>query len=199
MARKPRRPNVTLTCPECSGQFMVRQSRIEKTQRDICCSRECECRRRTRPMADRFWEKVQRTKSCWLWMGSVNRAGYGQINDGRRPQLAHRVAWELTFGPIPDGLCALHDCPDGDNPRCVNPEHLFIGTQLDNIADAIRKTRNTKGSQFPQAKLTDDSVREMRKRYAAGGITQQRLADEYGVTNGIICEILSRKRWAHVA
>lgn len=96
---------------------------------------------RGRSLADRFWEKVEMGDGCWEWQGAFDGHGYGQLNvDGRRV-LAHRLAYELTHGPIPKGLLVLHDCPDGDNPACVNPDHLWLGTHKDNSQDMSNKGR----------------------------------------------------------
>ena len=86
----------------------------------------------------RFWAKVRKSDGCWLWQASTS-VGYGQINIGGRPQRAHRVAWELTFGGIPDGLWVLHRC---DTRLCVRPGHLFLGTVTDNNRDMFAKGRN---------------------------------------------------------
>lgn len=102
-------------------------------------------RKRT-PLLDRFARFVQRTDDlfgCWLWTGSL-RNGYGQINDGtRRTIYAHRIVWEQTYGPIPPGRCICHHC---DERRCCRPDHLFLGTRADNIADMVRKQRHPHGA-----------------------------------------------------
>ena len=104
----------------------------------------------SRPIADRFWERVDKTGDCWLWTGSLNATGYGTIGKGGRGNgiyLAHRVSFELHHGPIPDGLFVIHSC---DNPPCVNPAHLRAGTSRDNMQDAISRGRWTS----PMAKRT---------------------------------------------
>lgn len=90
------------------------------------------------PLAEHFWLKVDRTGDCWLWQATRRPKGYGTYYINRYPALAHRVAWELTNGPIPAGLDVLHHC---DTPPCVRPTHLFLGTQSDNFADAKSKGR----------------------------------------------------------
>lgn len=162
-------------------------------------------------LAERLWERVQKTSSCWLWFGSHNGKGYGQLHvstpeaqrgpdgrSGRKIVLAHRLSWELANGPIPDGMEVCHNCPEGDNPRCVNPAHLFLGTHNDNMKDAGFKGQMPRGVRRPTAKLTDDLVRAIRHRYTAGGITQQALADEIGVSISQICGVVNRTSWRHV-
>lgn len=135
---------------------------------------------------------------CWEWAASRNARGYGQISSGprdadgkTRPLLAARVSWELHRGPIPEGLVICHRC---DNPPCVNPDHLFLGTRSDNNADMAAKHRTLNGERRPQAKLTDTQVEEIRARHAAGGITHNALAEEYGVSQPAISLIISGKR-----
>ena len=157
-------------------------------------------RRRT-PLAERFWARVSKTDGCWLWVGASRTTfGYGVISrGGRRSQIgAHRASWEIHFGPIPDGMSVLHRC---DNPPCVRPDHLFLGTQSDNIRDMARKARlggqcsseGTKGERNGNARLTEQQVAEIR---ALGGtMSQQRIADRFGITQAHVSSILLRQRW----
>jgi hypothetical protein len=127
-------------------------------------------------LEERFWLYVAKGPGCWGWTASCSD-GYGQIKSGKVPLRAHRVSWVIHFGPIPEGLDVLHHC---DNPPCTRPDHLFLGTDLTNVRDAIRKGRmNPKPPS--RAKLTEDQRDEIRARYAAGGITHRQLADEYGI------------------
>jgi hypothetical protein len=92
------------------------------------------------PFDVRVFSRIERGDGCWPWRGGISSSGYGNLNvpGTRRKILAHRAVYELTFGPIPDGLLVLHRC---DNPRCVRPEHLFLGTHRENAHDKIRKGR----------------------------------------------------------
>ena len=105
-----------------------------------------------RPIAERFWSKVDKSNSphgCWLWGAATYKNGYGQFGISRpgwrKSLYAHRVAWELVNGPIPEGMEVCHNCPGGDNPRCVNPSHLWLGTHEQNVADAAAKGTLTQG------------------------------------------------------
>ncbi len=138
-----------------------------------------------------FWSHVAIAgpDECWLWQQSVGSHGYGQTWNGKSVVLAHRVAWELTHGPIPDGQFVLHRC---DVKRCVNARaHLFLGTDAENAMDKARKGR-------APARLNADTVREMRRRYADGGITTYRLAADYGVDRTTVCLAIRGVTWAHV-
>jgi hypothetical protein len=155
------------------------------------------------PEADRFWSKVRPEPGgeCWLWTGRLDRDGYGQFHRTyvlaerkAKPIPAHRWAWESHFGPIPDGLLVCHKC---DVPACVNPAHLFLGTQLDNRRDCKSKCRTARGTGHGLVKLNDDKVREIRARYAAGE-RQRALAGEFGVVQTMISSIVRRKTWTHI-
>src|SRR5690606_5411912 len=126
-----------------------------------------------RSLRDRFYDKVspEPNSGCWLWTGATNELGYGVIGLGRREQgtaKAHRVSYELHKGPT-NGLCVLHEC---DNPACVNPSHLFLGTLKDNSRDCVRKGRNfipdNRGTKAKWARLNEDHVREIRMRRLKG-------------------------------
>ena len=201
--------SVQRTCLTCGGTFWQHPSNIRRGGGRYC-SRTCYHRGTARPVAERFWEYVNKTPTCWLWTGSANPAGYGHIGIGHTTKVrASRLSWELHNGPIPDGFFVCHKC---DNPRCVNPAHLFLGTPKDNTQDAVRKGRIAhgdrsrarlhpeslpRGMEHPNAKLTDDLVRTIRQRYAAGAL-QRELAAEFGIGQTAIGAIVRRVRWKHV-
>jgi hypothetical protein len=148
------------------------------------------------PLEERFWRKVTKTDSCWVWSASRNGKGYGQINRNKKPVLAHRLSWELHFGKIPEDRSVLHRC---DNPACVRPDHLFLGTQADNIADMVKKGRVAAGTRLPHTKLTDAQVLEIRQAYRGNvkytnGPSLKELAKKYGVGSVEIHNIVKRKR-----
>jgi len=130
---------------------------------------------------------------CWIWTGAKFNNGYGAI-DGNG---SHRLSWELHNGPIPKDLCVCHKC---DNPSCVNPEHLFLGTQKDNIQDMIKKGRrgDIKGEKHPHSKLTEEKVRKIRDLYEIKDYTMNELADMYAVNQKTIWELLHKITWKHV-
>ena len=137
----------------------------------------------------RFWDKVEvlGADECWEWTASLSGNGYGYFRLDGRMVNAHRVAYELSHGAIPDRLQVLHSC---DNPPCCNPSHLFLGTHTDNMRD-----KGNKGRWNGKTKLTAEQVDEIRERYAAGGILQRELAQEYGVTKWYISRIIQNYHW----
>ena len=153
--------------------------------------------RRTPPPAEHFWAQVKilGPDDCWEWQGGKSRKGYGHARFDDHTVAAHRVAWILTHGPIPESLQVLHKC---DNPPCCNPAHLFLGTNADNMADKIAKNRQPHGTKIPLAKLNEQQVIEARQCYAEGGISIAALAREYGVNRITMKNALQRHTWRHV-
>lgn len=155
----------------------------------------------------RFWRKVERGPGCWRWLGSTDDKGYGQIREGGRTGRllkAHRVSLALALGQVAEDTCVLHRC---DNPACVNPGHLFLGTFADNSQDAARKgrlifqthpERCPRGERAPGAKLTLDAVRQIRVLRAEGW-SQPKLAARFGVTQAAIWSLLHHRTWKESA
>lgn len=150
----------------------------------------------------RFWAKVDKTGHCWTWTGATYQ-GYGIMHLPRcrdRTQRAHRVSWTITHGLIPDGMHVCHHC---DNPPCVNPAHLFLGTDADNLKDMRDKGRHPgfgprrKGEAHHFSKMTAETVLECRSRHAAGEKAPT-LSRAYGVNKSSMYAILRRRSWAHV-
>ena len=144
------------------------------------------------PIEKRFWKYVDKrgADECWEWVGGKNSHGYGATCIDGRYEAAHRASWILHFGRIPEGLCVLHHC---DNRACVNPAHLFLGTNRDNTIDMYAKGRqgDIKGEKHPNAKLTVSDVLEIRK----SPLTGTKLGELYGVGQSTINAIKKHKRW----
>jgi hypothetical protein len=154
---------------------------------------------------DRFWSKVDASDpdGCWPWTASRDSLGYGffRVTTNASMSKAHRVSWELANGAIPEGLVVCHRC---DNPSCVKPAHLFLGSLSDNTQDSIKKGRwnyspQRWGESSPAAKLTTEQVEEIRSRYASGAVSQRELGCEYGVSQTAISKIVRGVRWKHLA
>lgn len=144
-------------------------------------------------LIDRLLKRTEvQPNGCWHWMGATLGKGYGQIWDGRRRVLTHRLSHELFIAPIPEGVCVCHKC---DNPKCINPDHLFLGTQKVNLADMANKGRSTHGERNRMSKLTEASVASIREMYAAGGVTKTKLAQLFGVTTSLVSCITLGKVW----
>lgn len=195
-------------CETCGCTFLFLTSRLKHAPGRFC-SQQCRYAAYG-TLEDRFWKRVEKTDTCWGWSGPFNRKGYGWLTVNRRPFLAHRFSYQLHIGPIPDDMFVCHHC---DNPACVRPEHLFLGTNLDNMRDMYAKgrgptgqrsgrhthpERTARGERQGSAKLTEAKVREIRQRFAAGGISQTALAAEYGVDRSTVGWIIRGKHWRHV-
>ena len=142
---------------------------------------------------ERFESKFTKSDGCWEWAAHKDRDGYGQFKIAERTQKAHRVAYQLYVGEIPAGLCVCHRC---DNPGCVNPSHLFLGTQADNTHDRENKGRGKDqcGEKNGSSKLTEKQVIEIRARHSEG-IAQVALAKELGVSQATISLIVRDHTW----
>lgn len=132
---------------------------------------------------------------CWDWTGGKLQKGYGMYKVDQKPWQAHRASYILFHGEIPDGLIVRHDC---DRPICVQPKHLQLGTHQDNSDDAVKRGRRPVGEAAKQSSLTEADVRNIRRRYAEGGIMYKELAAVYGIAPGNISAIVKRKTWKHV-
>jgi predicted XRE-type DNA-binding protein len=153
----------------------------------------------TKEFIDRFWNKVKKSKDCWIRMGCKVGLGYNVLSYLNKQEYAHRFSWRIHFGKIPKGKCILHKC---DNPPCVNPKHLFIGTLGDNIHDMINKGRRgytgLQGEIHPDHKLTEKQILKIRNLYKKSSMTQQKIANIFGVKQGHINKIVNRKVWKHI-
>ena len=140
----------------------------------------------------RFWSYVTKTSGCWVWNGGLS-GGYGGFRVGEKEHRAHRLSFEMSKGKIPDGMCVCHTC---DNPACVRPAHLFIGTHLENARDRVSKgrNRNQDGEKNNKAKLTEEKVRLIRSLYEKG-YNQKMLASQFGVGQDNVSRVVNHKIW----
>ena len=138
----------------------------------------------------RFWVKVDKRgeDECWEWKASRHPKGYGMFRFNRMSAYAHRIAWMLVYGQIPEGLYVCHRC---DNPPCCNPDHLFLGTQKDNMLDSALKGRQ-------RIKLSEKDIIEIRRKCTIDRISQIQLAEQFGISNRTISQIVAGDRWAWI-
>jgi hypothetical protein len=172
----------------------------------------------------RFWAQVQKTDGCWLWTGATVK-GYGAFFANGKSIRAHRYSYQLHHGPIPSGKMVLHHC---DTPACVRPDHIYAGTNLDNVRDAMQRGRTptgdrngsrlhpekrqrgdghwarraaempTKGEGNGNAKLNRTDIEEIRRLYASGKYSQSQLGRKFGITQTSVGRIVNRLNWKHV-
>ena len=152
----------------------------------------------------RFWDKVDKSGDCWDWRGAVTDRGYGHFWDGNKKVRSHRFVYTLLMGFIPDGMYVCHHC---DNPGCVKPSHLFLGTQRDNIQDSIAKGRfkfvfgtyvlDTKGENNGNSRLCENDVHEIR-RLCSLGVKRTLVAKMWRISRRHVKSIVLRTRWKHI-
>lgn len=145
-------------------------------------------------LSERLWSRIDKNRDCWEWVGPLNLHGYGQLKYRNRMYQAHRLAWELTNGPIPDNLFVCHKC---DNPVCCRPDHLFLGTHADNMADMVAKGRARKGSDVYVSKLEEIDIPIIRELHAQGAKVPS-IARKYNVKSNAIRRIIEGKTWKHI-
>ena len=149
-------------------------------------------------LLDRFWEKVdiRREDECWEWQASIDKVtGYGRFNLYGNNEHAQRVSWVIVYGHLDKEFHVLHKC---DNRKCVNPKHLFLGTNLDNIQDKISKSRQSKGIERPAHKLNDKKIQRIRSLHKSGMYSQSALSKIFGVSDSQISLAVNYKSWRHV-
>ncbi len=152
---------------------------------------------RFKSIEERFWDKVDKKSDdeCWEWIGAKSN-GYGDFWNGKRIK-AHQYSWILHKGEIPKGMLICHHC---DNPACVNPNHLFLGTVRDNLIDMVNKGRGNfnYGEKYPKHKLNTEDVLLIRKLYRLGASTQIQLAKDFNMSFQQISRIVNNQRWTHI-
>lgn len=187
-------------CKVCGAEFSA-YACPSRSEFGTCCSRKCQYASMRIPMETAFWSKVKKTKGCWLWLSSTAPFGHGMFTHRSmvpRTQRAHRVAWELTRGPIPKSLLVCHHC---DVPACVNPDHLFIGTMKNNAMDAASKGRLAQQKDRAKyvtanrnkSKLTAEDVAAIRRDLGPRNGAQ--IGRKYGVSKAVISMIRTGKTW----
>lgn len=178
-------------CQECGAHYYVPPSHREKSS---YCSRPCRAKAQSKwqmkDLATRFWEKVDKTETCWLWTGALLKTGYGSIRVNHKAERAHRVAYELTIGPIPEGMLLRHSC---DTPRCVNPAHLIPGTKSDNTQDALERGQHVVGEDHYKCKIPNHAIATIRAALVAG-VPGKYLAKQFGVGESMISHIKNGKK-----
>lgn len=187
----------TKTCANCGGEFYRdRRNSYAYWERAKYCSSSCSGRAwatRERDTRKRFEKWFAKGDGCWEWTGATNdhRGGYGVFNVGGKMIGAHVFALELDGRPVARGQYACHTC---DNPRCVNPSHLYVGTPADNVSDMLARGRARVGSRHYAARLTEDDVIYIR----SSSEPSTRIAERFGVTPNAINACRARKTWKHV-
>jgi hypothetical protein len=179
---------IPCTCQCCSCTFLRIPSQVGNY-----CSKPCQHMARRDPLR-RFWSRVRKTDGCWDWTGAPDNKGYGHISIERRKVLVHRFVYALERGAIPAGIDVLHSC---DNRACVNPDHLFLGTQVDNTRDMIAKGRHARGERMGNTHLTDADAQRIRELHRQG-LRPKQLSAMFDVTPQVVGNIVAHRTWRHL-
>lgn len=189
---------VPAICKKCGIDFMARKSSVKIGNGLYCstsCARSGSPSRKRRNQTERFFDLVKKTSDCWIWIGHCTQPGYGQFKDMRikRSIPAHRFSYEIHNGPILNGRWVLHKC---DNPPCVNPTHLFLGTAKDNTQDAAKKGRMTRGEEHFSTTLKNIDIIYIRRAYPHQSAFS--LASKFDVSRRTIYNIINKYTWKHI-
>lgn len=183
-----------MECLQCGISFSP------KRPKGVLCSRECAAiynhdHRPVYSIEERLWAKTQKSDTCWVWIGAHLISGYGHMTINKKRVTVHRLSWEVHNGPIPIGMEILHRC---DNPPCIRPDHLFIGTNQDNVDDMVSKKRHTYGDRNGHAVFTDDQAREILYLLRTKQATGRQIAQQYGVDETTISKMRLGITWKHL-
>lgn len=195
--RAKRQPGVTIPCLTCGKQFHVKASWIRRRNVQFC---SMDCRKSLYRNADYFWSCFEQRGECLEWTGSTDH-GYGRIEMAGKSYMTHRLSWEYTNGPIPDGMDVCHTC---DNPPCGRPSRLFLGSHTENMKDMLAKGRVARGLHNGKAKIADSDVVVIRLRYAEEITKASReevlkiIGGDYGISPLTVKDIVYHKRRNHV-
>jgi len=195
---KQKRPHWNCAC-DCGNVTCVSQSDLRNNHTKSCGCYDLDRKKTHKPISERFWPKVNipedKTK-CWEWNAGLDSMGYGAMSmPGKKYfERSHRISWTLKNGDIPKELCVLHRC---DNPKCVNPDHLFLGTNSDNVSDKVKKKRHAFGARQGIAKQTEASAKNIIALYHAG-MDRHILSRIFGTRPANIRNIVSGERWSHL-
>lgn len=185
--RRKMRPSVERSCQKCGATFRVPQSAVDRG-RGKYCSRKCAGTGKAPNRPSDLWDRLDKSGDCWIWTGPKYESGHGTMGYCGRYDGTHRLAWRFARGPIPEGMYVCHHC---DNPACCNPDHLFLGTPIESVQNAVRRGRHG------YRKLTEEGVKRIRARHESGE-TQTSIANDLGLSLGAVWHVVHRKTWKHV-